>query len=222
MVWDAQHFLVILFGITVDSLDNVYVADSGNAAIRKITPEGKVTTIDLEPEKLYGDDPRSGRFNVVKGIGLDSEGNIFAADSNTHTIHKITHEGKLITFAGHFAERGKVDAIGDDARFNVPTGIALDKVGNIYVADSSSHTIRKITPKGEVTTIAGQPGAPGAVDGDAHMAKFNFPLGVAVDLAGNVYVADSSNSTIRKIDQSKGLVTTIAGVAGKRGSSDAR
>src|SRR5207253_833342 len=95
---------------------------------------------------------------------------------------------------------GSADGFGGDARFLNPKGIAVDSAGNVFVADSSNNTIRKITPNRVVSTFAGSPGIAGSVDGNGSEARFNFPTGVAVDLAGNVYVADNGNNTIRKID----------------------
>ena len=208
-------------GVAVDSLENVYVADSGNNLLRKITPDGMVKFINSESLLVPGDDPRLGNYNVPKGVAVDSQGFVYVADSNNQTIRKVTPHGNLLTLAGHFAEKGSVDtAIADNARFRAPSGIAVDSAGNVFIADTSNHTIRKITPKGEVSTLAGQPGVIGSADGPSQLATFNNPLGVAVDSKGNVYVADTSNSTIRKIDIASGMVSTVAGIAGKRGRSD--
>src|SRR5213593_3736548 len=114
---------------------------------------------------------------------------------------------------------GSVDGTAGAARFNYPSGVAVDSAGNVYVADSGNSTIRKITPDGTVTTLAGSAGQSGSADGTGSAARFNNPRGVAVDSVGNVYVADTSNATIRKVTPA-GAVTTLAGLAGSGGSAD--
>src|SRR5437667_73792 len=114
---------------------------------------------------------------------------------------------------------GSVDGMGSSARFAGPSGVAVDSAGNIYVADYGNHTIRKVTPAGVVTTLAGVAGSSGSADGTGSDARFNGPLGVAMDSADNVYVADSGNNTIRKVTPT-GVVTTLAGLAGNLGSTD--
>ncbi len=114
---------------------------------------------------------------------------------------------------------GSTDGTGDAAQFAFPQAVAVDTAGNVYVADTSNHTIRKITPEGAVSTLAGLAGSAGSTDGTGSAARFSFPAGVAVDTAGNVYVADISNHTIRKITPA-GAVSTLAGLAGSQGSTD--
>ena len=116
----------------------------------------------------------------------------------------------VTTLAGLVGFPGGGDGAATIARFNNPTGVATDGVGNVYVADNFNHTIRKVTPAGTVTTVAGLPGVNGAADGIGSAARFNFPFGVAIDSAGSVYVADEANHKIRKIT-SGGAVTTLAG-----------
>jgi NHL repeat len=208
-------------GVAVDSAGNVYVADQNNDTIRKITPDGVVTT-------LAGSAGQSGsangtgsaaRFFHPCGVALDGAGNLYVADALNNTIRKITPDRVVTTLAGIPGQSGSADGVGSAARFNGPIGVTLDGTGNLYVADQANHTIRKITPDGEVTTLAGSAGEPGSADGIGIAAQFNNPMGVAVDSAGNVYVADGANYTIRKITPD-GLVTTLAGTAGTSGSTD--
>src|SRR5438094_825313 len=122
-------------------------------------------------------------------------------------------------FAGLASGRGSADGTGSAARFNETEGVAVDSAGNLYVADSNNDTIRKVTPAGAVTTLAGSAGQVGSADGTGSAARFNRPSGVAVDSSGNAYVADTQNDTIRKVTPS-GVVTTIAGSTGQAGSAD--
>ena len=185
----------------------VYVADHYNHCIRKIiTSRGNVTTFaGAEPTSAgsgtRGDDNGAGtvaRFNLPYGVAVDSDGNLYVADSNNHRIRKITSGGVVSTLAGSGTE-GYHDATGTEAQFNIPTGVAVDSDGNLYVADTDNHRIRKITSGGVVSTLAGS-GTEGYHDATGTEAQFAAPAGVAVDSSGNVYVADSGNHRIRKIE----------------------
>jgi sugar lactone lactonase YvrE len=138
------------------------------------------------------------------------------ADTDNHTIRKITSAGVVTTLAGTAGVSGSTDATGAAAKFRDPRGIATDSAGNVYVADSGNDTIRKITPAGVVTTLAGTTGVSGSTDGTGAAASFRNSYGIATDGAGNVYVADTDNHTIRKITPA-GEVTTLAGTAGQNG-----
>ncbi len=135
------------------------------------------------------------RFNAPHGVATDHAGNVYVSDSANGTIRKITPGGVASTLAGLPGYSGNTDGNGHDARFGNPQGLAVDNQGNIYVADTGNNTVRKITPLGVVTTLAGLAGAGGA----GADARFNSPGGVAADSAGNVYVADTNNHTVRKI-----------------------
>src|SRR5947209_203745 len=159
------------------------------------------------------------RFYVPSGVATDSSGNVYVADLLNSTIRKITPAGVVTTLAGLAGVTGSADGTGGAARFYRPTGVATDSSGNVYVADQYNHTIRKITPAGVVTTLAGLAGSYGSADGTGSAARFNGPNGVATDSSGNVYVADTYNNTIRKITPA-GVVTTLAGLAVSVGSAD--
>jgi sugar lactone lactonase YvrE len=208
-------------GVTVDSAFNVYVADTGNFTIRKITPSGVVTTFAGLAGNTGSTDGtgNAARFNNPYGVAADSAGNIYVADTNNSTIRKITPSAVVTTLAGLAGSTGSADGAGNAARFFQPAGVAVDGAGNLYVADTINNTIRKITPSGVVSTLAGLAGSSGSTDGAGNAARFNNPYGVALDGAGNLYVVDTLNNTIRKITPS-GVVTTLAGVAGIRGSAD--
>ena len=208
-------------GVAVDSAGNVYVADSLNHTIRKVTPAGVVTTL-AGLAGSYGSDDGTGsaaRFNQPYGVAVDSAGNVYVADTGNDTIRKVAPGGVVTTLAGLAGNRGSADGTGSDARFYNPYGVAADSAGNLYVADTSNHTIRKVTPGNLVTTLAGLAGNAGSANGTGSSARFSAPEGVAVDSAGNVYVAENSNHTIRKVTPG-GVVTTLAGLAGSYGSAD--
>ena len=159
------------------------------------------------------------RFRGPAGVAVDHLGNIFIADARNHTVRRADPEGNVATLAGLAGHAGDADGRGAAARFNELSGIALDSHGNVYVSDVADHTIRRIRPDGTVTTLAGLAGAPGNVDGSGSNARFDAPRGLAVDLDGNVFVADSENHVIRRIAPD-GAVTTLAGLVDTPGFSD--
>jgi streptogramin lyase len=208
-------------GVAVDGAGNVYVTDTDNYTIRKVTPAGVVTTLaGLAGTGGNADGTGSAaQFSHPSGAVVDSAGNLLVADTSNHTIRKVTPAGIVTTLAGLAGITGSADGTNSTARFYDPYGLAVDSTGNVYVADLGNHTIRKVTPEGVVTTLAGQAGTYGSADGTGGAARFNLPWGVAVDSAGNVFVADAYNHTIRKV-MPAGVVTTLAGLAGVYGSAD--
>lgn len=222
-------------GIAVDKEGNLFVTDTSTNTIRKVTPIGDdwvVTTIAGVPGMGGINATNDGvngeaRFYHPEGVVADGNGNLFVVDHDNNTIRQLTRNGTdwtVTTIAGWGGIRGSVDGTNSDARFWGPRGIAMDGSGNLYVADASTHIIRKMAHIGTnwvVTTIAGQASNFGFADGTNSNALFNFPFALAVDASTNIYVADFANHAIRKIRPvgTNWVVTTIAG-NGNSGSAD--
>jgi sugar lactone lactonase YvrE len=197
--------------LAVDHIGNIYVADTNNHTIRKITPAGVVTTLAGRAGFSGGLDGTGtvAQFHSPAGVAIDASDNVYVADTDNDAIRKIAPTGMVTTLAG--TGWGSSDATGTAARFHYPSGIVTDTAGNLYVADTLNDTIRRITPDGVVTTLAGQAGSLGNADGVGSAARFDGPQGLALDGAGNLYVADSDNLAIRKLTLSSGAVTKVAG-----------
>jgi sugar lactone lactonase YvrE len=197
-------------GISIDSTGNLYVADSANDVIRKITPAGVVTTF-IGTANSTGSLDGTGlaaKFNAPAGVAVDSAGNTYVADTINDTLRKSTSGGVVTTLDGMALTAGSTNGLGNNALFSLPTGLAVDTSGNIYMTDTANSTIRKITPGGVVTTLAGLAGMAGLQDGTGSNAFFNMPKGLTVDSSGNVWVADTGNAAIREITPA-GVVTTL-------------
>ena len=208
-------------GIGFDKSGNLFITDFGNNTIRKLSPTGTMSTFAGTPGvtgSLNGIGSAA-QFNCPNKLILDGTGNIYVADSGNDAIRKITTGGSVSTFAGLPGVTGSANGTGTSARFNWPHSLALDVSGNLYVSDCYNQTIRKITPAGLVSTLAGASGISGSSNGAGITARFNYPEGLAVDSTGNIYVADSQNYTIRAITPG-GSVTTLAGAPGVSGTVD--
>ena len=206
--------------IVADASGNFFVADSRNHAIRKVTTNGVVTTFAGQIG-VAGTANGTGigvQFNSPSGLAFDKGGNLFVSDTGNSTIRKITPAGAVTTFAGVAGSSGFLDGAAGSALFNSPLGIAVWTNGNVFVADSGNHCIRKISG-GAVSTFAGSPQVWGSANGTGTNAQFNSPCGLAFDARGNLFVCDANNDTIRKITTS-GSVTTFAGLAGADGTAD--
>lgn len=200
--------------------NNIYVLDAGGglngASIRMISGTAVTTIAGGGAKGSVDGTGTAAHFGNCWGFAMDASGNFYVADANNYKIRKVTPAGVVTTLAGT-GGIGSVDATGTNASFNAPFDMAVDKDNNIFVSDESNNKIRKITPAGVVTTFAGS-GATGSADGTGTAASFNTPQGLTFDKNGNLYVADSYNSKIRKITPD-GVVTTIAGT-GDAGLTD--
>ncbi|MBI3804861.1 MAG: SMP-30/gluconolactonase/LRE family protein [Nitrospirae bacterium] len=195
--------------IAIDSDDNLYVADADNFRIRKITPNGIVSTVAGSGKQGNKEGPAlESEFVYPTGIAVAPDGSLYVADRGAHRLKRVA-AGMVMIVAGT-GEAGHYDSLSYFAKFNHPTALAFDDVENLYVADSGSHTIRRVDRQGVVTTVAGS-GQPGYKEGLREEAEFSWPTAVAVDPEGNLIVADSKNHRIRKILLPQGRVTTLAG-----------
>lgn len=190
------------------------VQDAGNYTVTVTNPNGSVTSGVATLTVLA-----AVTFTSPVGLVYDASGNLFVSDMDDHTIWKVDPTNQKTLVAGSSGLPGATDGQGSTARFNTPGGLALDPAGNLVVADTGNHTIRRIAPDGTVTTLAGSPGVTGAVDGVGTQARFNAPYGLAVDGTGGIYIADSQNHTIRYM-AADGTVSTYAGLAGTPGLVD--
>jgi uncharacterized protein (TIGR03437 family) len=202
-------------GVAVDAAGNLYVADTHNSRIRKVSPAGTITTVAGNGTYGFSGDggPATGAsLHEPYGVAVDAAGNIYVADTRNSRIRKVSPAGVITTVAGN----GTYGFSGDGgpatgASLVYPYGVAVDAAGNIYVADSDNRRIRKVSPTGIITTVAGSGTYGSSGDGGpATGASLNQPCGVAVDAAGNIYVADTYNSRIRKVSPA-GIITAVAG-----------
>ena len=202
-------------GVAVDASGNVYVGDTGNDRIRRIAPDGTISTFAGTGVRGYGGDGGAAvdaQLSAPYGVAVDASGNVYVVDSINDRIRRIAPDGTISTFAG----TGRAGYGGDggpaaEAQFNRPFGVALDAAGNVYVADFFNHRIRRIAPDGTISTFAGTGEQGYAGDGGPAVdAQLNSPTDVAVDASGNVYVADFFNHRIRRIAPD-GTISTFAG-----------
>jgi len=216
-----------LFGITKTASGDTFVVQcaQNNHLVRKMSVAGDVSTFAGSGNSVETDgNGAAAEFSCPQAIASDDAGNLYVADASGNAIRKINQTGDVTTLAGSGAP-GSVDAKGTAASFNNPVGIAVDKKGNVFVSDLSNHKIRRISPSGDVTTLAGT-GQVGIADGGPGVATLTAPVGIAVDGEGNLFVMDQAdgqtgNALLRRIT-SAGVVTTVAGqaVASGTGAED--
>jgi len=201
--------------VTVDSSGNIYIADTGNYRIRKVNTSGIISTVAGNGTQGYSGDggaATAAQINNPYGVAVDSAGNIYIADNGNKRIRKVNTSGIISTVAGN----GTGGYLGDGgvataAQLNNPYGVTVDNNGNIYIADTSNRRIRKVNTSGIISTVAGNGTAGYSGDGGAATAaQLNNPYGVTVDNSGNIYIADTSNRRIRKVNTS-GIISTVAG-----------
>jgi sugar lactone lactonase YvrE len=204
----AAHVAMFKYpdGIAVDNAGNVFVGDSGNYRLRKISPDGTVSTIAGDGTQGFADGVAgAAKFNGIDDLVVDAFGNIYVSDFYNNRIRKITSSGDVSTFAGSGVS-GFADGNSATAQFKNPAGLIIDGVGNMYVADQNNNRIRRISG-GQVTTIAGD-GVAGYVDGNALSGRFDYPTDVAI-VGQDIYVVDNWNNKIRKISGNQ--VSTVSG-----------
>ncbi len=216
----SDSLFVSPVGVAIDSKDNIYVADSAENAIFKITCDGKLTILagNGKPGSANGIQCYA-MFHSPEGITVDSSGNIYVADTQNELIRKITPAGLVTTIAGS-GSKGSENGEGISASFYNPEGIAVNSAGEVFVADSVNNLIRKININGVVSTVAGQAKIRGSRNGKVAIATFNHPDGIAVEKTGSILVVDRNNNLIREIT-TDGMVKTLAG-SGKEGSRNGK
>jgi streptogramin lyase len=206
-------------GLAIGANGTFFLSLSNFNYLVSVTPGGILSTFSGTGQIGYVDGAKeAATYYQPVGIALDQSGNLFVADTYNHCIRKVNAvSGEVTTFAGN-GVAGNVNGTGSSARFFHPTGITIDRFGNLFITDTNNHQIKRITPAGVVTTWAGR-GDYGDEDGPAASARFDQPTGIAVDEQGNVFVADTSNNCIRKISATDGIVSTFAG-SGREGAID--
>lgn len=209
-------------GVVVDAKGTVYVVDTGNHTVGALAPADKLLLIAGKPGVSGSADGQgeAARFDVPRSIAIDGREALYVVDGvQSSTIRKISSKGLVTTLAGKVGELGSADGQGAAARFLFPSAITVDVAGNAYVTDTGNRTLRKISPSGLVSTLAGRVDEMGTADGRGQDARFISPRGIVADGMGNLYVSDSAAKTLRKVSPA-GDVSTFAGKAREAGSSD--
>jgi len=206
--------------IVRNAAGTMYVLERGNNRIRSIATDGQVSFLAGSNYGAVDGTGTNAKFAVPQAMAIAPDGNLYVADTDSHTIRKVTPAGVVTTIAGTANMQGSVDAMGAAARFSSPKGIDVSAAGDIFVSDEGSHTIRRIAPDGMVTTLAGMANSPGSADGIGAAARLYGPRGLAFDAAGKLVVASAYGRTVRRIDIATGAVETLAG-SGQRGNADA-
>ena len=203
------------YGAALDAFGNLYIADRSNNRIRKVAANGIITTVAGNGSSGYSGDgatATNASLNLPYGVAVDSSGNLYIADTDNERIRKVAANGIITTVAGKGASGYSGDGgTATNASLNLPYGAALDAFGNLYIADRSNNRIRKVAANGIITTVAGNGASGYSGDGGAATgANLYYPGGVVVDWLGNLYVGDTGNNCIRKVD-TNGIITTVAG-----------
>ena len=202
-------------GVVVDTAGNVYIADSYNNRIRKVTIDGVINTVAGNGTLGFtgdGGPATAAELNYPYGVAVDTAGNLYIADSGNNRVRKVTTDGVINTVAGNGTKGYSGDGgFATEAQLRGPNGVAIDTAGNLYIADEGSNRIRKVTTDGVINTVAGNGGYGYSGDGgSAKEANLGIPFGIAVDIAGNLYIADRNNNRVRKVTLD-GVINTVAG-----------
>lgn len=200
-------------GLAIDGSGTLYVSDTGNRTIRKITSAGVVTTLAGTPGG-YGNNDATGAaatFAHPQALAVDASGNVYVIDPYSSVLRKVSSAGVVTTLAGEAFKAGNSDGTGTAAHFNAPQGLAISASGELYVADTGSHTLRKVTSAGVVTLFAGTAAARGLKDATGSEARFYEPSGLAFDASGNLWVAELGNRTVRKVTSAQAAATEAGG-----------
>ena len=214
----ANAQLYYPYGAAFDANGNLYIADMDNGRIREVTTSGIITTVAGNGNETFAGDggaATSAGLHYPAGVALDAAGNLYIADQSNNRIRQVATNGIITTVAGnggssYSGDRGPAT----NATLSGPTSVAVDTLGNLYIADKSNDRVRQVAANGIITTVAGNGGAGYAGDGGAATsAELYYPNGVAVDGAGNLYIADTYNFRIRKVNPN-GIITTVAGNGG--------
>ena len=212
-------------GVAVDNSGNLFIADRDNARVRMVAPNGIITTVAGTGGVGFAGDggpATSATFSDLAGLAVDNAGNLYIADGAGFRIRRVAPNGIITTVAG----TGTAGYSGDNgpaisAQLDFPFGIAVDGSGNLYIADSQNHRIRKVSVGGTITTVAGEGNSGFSGDnGPAAAAQLNYPTGVATDSAGNLYIADRFNSRIRMVSAATAVISTVAGSGSSSFSGD--
>lgn len=187
------------YGVKIDKDGVIWVCDSENGLIRKISADGQVSTFAGSTPGFANGNLRDAKFYYPVHLAFDEDDNVFVADKHNHCIRKISKDGQVTTFAGKPEQKGWADGKSTDAMFDQPSNIQIDKLGNLYVTDLYNHCIRLVYPDGAVATLAGQPTQHGYLEGKGDQARFYHPQGSTLDVNGDLYITDSFNSRIRKL-----------------------
>jgi sugar lactone lactonase YvrE len=219
---DAQLQLPMF--LAFNGAGELFISDWRNRRVRKLSPDGLITTAAGNGKGGYSGDggpAAEATFAEVVGLAMDAAGNLFIADPDNRRIRRVSPEGVITTVAGN-GKRGysRNGGLATEAQLDRPVGVAVDAAGNLFITEIFVHVVRKVDTKGIITTVAGtgEPGFSGD-GGPAVAAQLSNPFGVAVDSAGNLFIADWGNYRVRKVD-STGIITTVAGNGGKRYSGE--
>ena len=202
-------------GLTIDKHGNLYIADYGSGTVRKVNSSGVITTVVGNGIKNYSGDGGSATMAELQtpaAVAFDTIGNMFIPDSYSHCVRKVNTNGIITTFAGKTSGGNSGDGgFATSAQLEYPNGVTFDKAGNVYIIDWSAHNVRKVNSLGIITTVVGN-GTPGYTGdgGPATNAQLHFPEGLGFDSFGNLYVADSYNNCVRKVD-TLGIISTVVG-----------